>query len=59
VARRYGLPRIHPNWQLNDIRNVLDDVQAVESTTGRSDRAQVRIEFRRNRGKPEVWQWPP
>lgn len=65
VARRYGLPRIHrrsgsaEDWQLNDIRNVLEVVEAYESTTGRRDCAVVRIEFRRNRGNPEVWQWPP
>jgi hypothetical protein len=65
VARRYGLPRIHrrsgtsEDWQLNDIRNVLDVIEAYESTTGRRDRAQVRVDFRRNGGKPEGWRWPP
>lgn len=59
VARRYGLPRHHGDWQLNDIRNVLDVVEACESTTGRRDRAEVRVEYRRNEGKLEVWRWPP
>lgn len=59
VSRRYGLPQYHHGWQLNDIRNVLEVVEAYESTTGRLDRAEVRIDFRRNRGNPEVWQWPP
>jgi len=65
VARRYGLPQIHrkpgsaEDWQLNDIRNLIEVVEAYESTTGRRDRAQVQIEFRRNRGTPEVWRWPP
>lgn len=65
VARRYGLPRVHPvsgsleDWQLNDIRNLMGVVEAYETTTGRRDRAEVRIEFRRNRGDSEVWRWPP
>lgn len=65
ITRRYGLPGIHrkpgspEDWQLNDIRNVLDLIQAYESTTGRRDRAEVRVEYRRNGGKPEVWRWPP
>jgi hypothetical protein len=65
VARRYGLPRIHRrsgspvDWQLNDIRNVLEAIEAFESTAGRRDRAEVRVDFRRNGGKPEVWRWPP
>jgi hypothetical protein len=65
VARRYGLTRIHrrlespEDWQLNDIRNVLEVIEAYESTTARCDRAEVRVDFRRNGGKPEVWQWPP
>ena len=65
VTRRYGLPRVHrkpgspDDWQLNDIRNVLEVVEAYESTPGRRDRAEVRVEFRRNRGNPEVWRWPP
>ncbi len=64
VARRYGLPRIHrrsrspDDWQLNDIRNVLDVIEAYESAAGRRDRAEVRVEFRRNGGKSEVWRWP-
>ena len=64
VARRYGLPRFHrkpgspEDWQLNDIRNVLEVIEAYESTAGRHDRAQVLVEIRRT-GKPlEVWRWP-
>jgi hypothetical protein len=64
VARRYGLPRIHrkpeapEDWQLNDIRNVLDVVQSHESAAP-SDHAEVRVEIRRPGTKPELWRWPP
>lgn len=64
VSRRYGFPRIHhksgspEDWQLNDIRNVLDVVEAYESSVGRRDRAEVRIEIHRSERSPEVWRWP-
>jgi hypothetical protein len=57
VARRYGLPRFHRDWQLNDIRNVLEVVEAYESAA--RDRAEVRVDFQRNGSAPEVWRWPP
>jgi hypothetical protein len=57
VARRYGLPRVHRDWQLNDFRNVLEVVEAYESRS--RDRAEVRVEIRRNGKNPEVWRWPP
>ncbi len=57
VARRYGLPRIHRDWQLNDFRNVVEVVEAYESTA--RDRAEVQVEILRNGKNPEVWRWPP